>query len=448
MKNILVEAVKETILKHNLIDKGDSVLLGVSGGPDSLAMLYILNELKSPLNFKISVATFDHGLRKESTNEVDFVKSIASNLGVTFFTKRGEVRKTAKNKSMSIQEAARTERLSFLFELKNNESFTKIALAHTMDDQIETIILHLLKGTGTAGLVGIKPKSFGGIIHPLLEIRKKDILSFLNENNLTFVQDKTNLDTMYERNKIRLQLLPLIESFNPSFKNNLISTSIILQDEDDYLERLSSKDLEFIKTKDRYLKVIFNNLPLFEKRRILKTIFGKQSTFDQIERAVEFLNSDKRKLNLTNDRYLISDKRFFWIEEQMPFSIEKEFEIAIPGKTRIPDADIEISAELMSSLTCKIDNFNVAFDLNDLALPLKARFRKEGDFINTENGTKKVQDIFVDGKVKRDERFKIPIVVDRNEKLLWIVGFRRCAEYKITDKSSKILLLRVLFNKK
>ncbi|MGB9695134.1 MAG: tRNA lysidine(34) synthetase TilS [Caldisericaceae bacterium] len=447
MKGILVEKVRDFLITKQLILPNDRVLLGVSGGPDSTAMLFALNELKDNLQFEVAIATFNHSLRREAAYEVEFVRSIASELAIPFFTERKNVQKTATDNSMSIEQAARLERLDFLFRIKKKGSFNKIALAHTLDDQVETVLFHLLKGAGSEGLAGIRAKSFDGIIHPFLEITKKEILTFLDENNLKYVQDKSNLSLSYERNRIRMQLVPLMQSFNPSFKLNLISTVRILQAEDDYLQMLAKKDYEALKQESCFSKVIFNNLPLSERRRILKTILGKAASFDKIEAAIDFLETSKRKFNLPSGNYLISDRKSFWIETSSPFSLNKQYQIKIPGTTSIEDIDLKIIATITDKHDMKFDNFNVAFPLGSLALPLMLRFRKEGDFIVTEKGTKKLQDIFVDSKIKRDERYKVPIIVDGNDEVLWIVGLRRTANYKIVKQSAKILALKAIFNK-
>jgi tRNA(Ile)-lysidine synthase len=448
MNNLLISKVKETILKFALIQPRDKVLLCVSGGPDSIAMLYAFNEIKDELDFEIAVATFDHGLREESTKEIAFVKNIALKFKIDFYSKREDISYISKKESKSIEDAARDARFKFFFDIKDSISFSKIALAHTLDDQVETILLHLIKGSGASGLVGIRPMSFDGIIHPMINIEKAEILKFLKENNIKYVIDKTNMLLDYERNKVRLQLLPLIESINPAFKKNVISTSKILASEDEFIELIAKKDLEFIKNDDSYSKTIFKRLPLFEQRRILKTLFGKESNFGIVERAIAFLGSKQRKFNVNKETYLICDGKFFWFEKNAPFSIEKEIEIEIPGMARIEESDIEISAEILDVSIKKLDRLNVAFSFDKLKLPLKIRFRKEGDVIYTETGRKKVQDIFIDNKVKRDERYKIPIVVDREGEILWIVGIRRSSHYKIVNETSNTLFLSASFNKK
>ncbi len=447
MENSLIDKIKEAIINFSLIEKNEKVLIGVSGGPDSLALLAALNKLKNELNFSIAVATFNHLIRDESGSEVEFVRELTKNLGVPFYTKQEDILKIAKMEFLSLEEAARKARLDFLFAIKDENHFDKIALAHTLDDLVETMLFHLIKGTGASGLIGMKPKSFNGIIHPMLSVEKKEVLVFLTNAKISYKSDLTNLSLRYERNKVRLQIVPMFEAMNPNFNKHMLYTSLVLRDEDEFIEAISNKDAKVIKDGDSYSISIFNNLPIFEKRRILRAILGKESNFERIERAMLFLKGKFGRLNIFGETYIVSSSSHFWLEQKTPFTIDRKIVLEIPGTTVIPDADLAIETLLSSNLPV-LDNLNVAFDLKELKLPLRARFRREGDKMLTEVGYKKVQDIFTDCKVRRDKRYKTPIVTDRDDEILWIPGVKRSSLNKISNKASQTLILKAVFNKK
>jgi len=447
----IIKTIESTIKRFDLIKSGDKVLLGVSGGPDSMFMLYTLNKLKDKLHFEIAVATFNHKLRREAKEETLFVKSFAEKLGLKFFYGKADVKKTAKGKKLTIEEAARKERFDFLFKIKEKYNFNKIALAHNKDDLVETILYHIIKGCGMDGLVGISPQSFNGIIHPIIFIEKQEIEKFLTTHKIPYKTDWTNFSVSYTRNRIRHQIIPLITAINKSFKDNIVSMSEIIRKENDFLSDIVEKDLNFISYKEngkRYYSLkMFLSLPEFEKRRIIKTLFGeKEASFERVERIIEFLHSGQKKENFYGNLFIIKKGNVFFIEEekQIPFTTEKEYKLNIPDMKFIKEANATI--RLYTTAGNNIGQLNknrVAFDIERLSLPLKVRFRRAGDRITIENGTKKLQDLFTDAKIPKEKRAQIPLLMDANDRILWAISIRRSALYKINNKTKIALIAEV-----
>jgi tRNA(Ile)-lysidine synthase len=408
MKKINInDEVKNTIEKFALIKKGERVLIGVSGGADSMCLLYILNELKDELGFSIAVATFNHKIREEAEEETKFVSNVAGRLNIPFFYDEKDIKQLAKMRSRSLEDMAREERFAFFLKIKQEEKYDKIALAHTMDDLAETTLIHLLKGTGATGLIGIRPKSFQGIIHPLI--------------------------------------------LNPEIKQHILNLSLTLLEEEQFINEISLKDKALLSSKERYSLAIFNALPLFEKRRIIKLMLGKYATFDRIERIVQFLSTgENNKTNLYGNLYMQRNEKEFWIEKisRLPFSIKKEYPIIIPGETLIEKANIIIKAEIVDTVKkSTLNNNKIAVDMDNVPLPLKMRFRKKGDKINLEMGSKKIQDLFVDQKIDVKMRHKIPLLVSSKNEIIWAVGVRRSNLYQITKNSKNKLFLTATLRK-
>lgn len=237
---------KKTIRKYNLITKGDSILSGVSGGADSLALLYLLNDLKKERGFGLAVAHLDHALRSESAADAEFVRAAALRLGLPFFTKRIDLKSLSRNGST--EELARKARLDFLFKVAAKNGANKIALGHNFDDQAETVLMRILRGTGLLGLSGILPKrNMAGlvIIRPLIDAHRCEIEAYLKRRSLRWLRDSTNSSDIYLRNKVRNRLLPLLEKeYNKNIREVLANMSETGASDYDYLSRVSLAKLK------------------------------------------------------------------------------------------------------------------------------------------------------------------------------------------------------------
>jgi len=245
---MFLDAVRKTILKYNLITRGDRIIAGVSGGPDSLALLYTLNALRKEFGFELQVAHMDHMLRKNSAADREFVEKICRKLGLPVTAEARDVKKLSKNRS--IEEAARQARLDFFFRSAKKGKCNKIALGHNLDDQAETVLMRLLRGSGLYGLSGILPKrEINGflVIRPLIETRRRDIEIFLRRKGAKPRIDSTNAQDIYFRNNIRNKLLPLLErSYNRNIKTILSNTAESIGQDYDFLSRYAQ--MKFLPT--------------------------------------------------------------------------------------------------------------------------------------------------------------------------------------------------------
>lgn len=292
---MLIKKVRETVKKYGLINKKDKILIGVSGGPDSLALFYALRILKREFGLSLHVAHLDHGLRKDSAKDAQFVKGLAEQSGIPVSIARIDVRALPGHGQS--EEIARNLRLGFFFRVARDIKAGKIALGHNLDDQAETVLMRLIRGTGLCGLSGIIPKRklYGfWVIRPLIEIRRSEIISFLKRRKITPRIDSTNLGDVYFRNKIRNRLLPLLErQYNRNIKTVLSNLAQSTGYDYDYLERKA--DLAFAKSKPGINLKGFRKLhPAMQRlllRRNIRKLQGdtRRITFKHIEELLDLI---------------------------------------------------------------------------------------------------------------------------------------------------------------
>lgn len=276
------QKILETIKKYNLIQENDSIVIGVSGGPDSICLLHILNELKSELNFKIYVAHINHMIRKEADEETEYVQEFCNKLGIECYIKRIDVVKIANNLKRGTEETGRQIRYQFFNEILEKTKSNKIATAHNNNDKVETILMNILRGSGTSGLKGIEAIRDNKYIRPLIEVTREEVEEYCKENKLNPKIDKSNKENIYTRNKVRNIVIPYIKKeFNPNIIKTINRLSEVITEENEYLEKITKQkfkeiciDISYIKTEVGIKQIVldlkkFNNLELVIKRRVI-----------------------------------------------------------------------------------------------------------------------------------------------------------------------------------
>jgi len=255
MENIqIIEKVKSTIDKFKMFRRQDRVLVGLSGGKDSVTLLYILNALKKDYEIELYVAHLDHKIRGEdSRKDREFCEALTKRLGLVIESGEADVSDLTKEKGLSLEEAARIERYNFFKYVAQKNSIKKIAVGHTRDDQVETVLMRMIRGSGMMGLSGISPvrEIFGlTVVRPLIEVSRSEIEEFVKSNKLEFRHDATNDEIIFTRNKIRHELLPYLEeNFNPNIKEILSNMADNLRSENDFIEKFSIRKFRSISTR-------------------------------------------------------------------------------------------------------------------------------------------------------------------------------------------------------
>lgn len=269
---MLKKEVLETIKKHNLIEKRDKIVVGVSGGPDSICLINILNDLKEELGISLVVCHVNHMIREEAEEDEKFVKDYCKRKEIPFEAKKINIKEVANKRKNGTEEAGREERYKFFTETLKKYQANKIATAHTKGDNAETILMNLIRGTGSSGLKGIKPKRDNIYIKPLIEIEREKIEEYCKQNNLNPRHDKTNDENIYTRNKIRNILIPLLKKdYNPNIIETLTRLSNIITIENDYLDKKTEQEIEKILIKQEKEEIILNLKEFNKKHEAIRT---------------------------------------------------------------------------------------------------------------------------------------------------------------------------------
>lgn len=288
---MLTQKVLKTITKYNLIKSGDNIVVGVSGGPDSICMLDILNKLRERLPFNIYVAHINHMIRDEAVEEEQYVKEYCKKNNIQCFVKRENVLEIAKQKKIGTEEAGRVVRYEFFSEVASKTNSNKIATAHNLNDKIETVIMNILRGSSVSGLKGIENKR-GQNIRPLIECERHEIEEYCRRENLNPKYDKSNEENIYTRNKIRNVAIPYIkEEFNPNIINTINRLSEEAEETDTYLNKIVEKSYNQIVIEEQEKQIVldlkkFNMLDLVIKKRLvlytINSLFGNTCNIEKI----------------------------------------------------------------------------------------------------------------------------------------------------------------------
>ncbi|NLY21295.1 MAG: tRNA lysidine(34) synthetase TilS [Tissierellia bacterium] len=452
----MINRILKTIDKWDMIKPGDTVIVGLSGGADSVFLLHLLNSVKAQLNINIVSAHVNHGVRGEfALNDQIFSEKLSKKMNIPFYTIDVDMNGYAKEHGISSEEAGRILRYDFFRKIGKEYSNYKIAVAHNRDDQVETILMRIMRGTGLDGLAGI-PYTRDEIIRPILDISRVDIEYYLNSNGIEYVDDHTNFETDYMRNKIRLKLIPEIEkTYNPKFKTAIISLVDIVREESDYL------NIESISVYNKIVNVVdgniyidiepFSKLHIAIKRRVIRialeqivsTLEG--NSYEQIEDVVSLSEKQtgKRIDNIKGVSVIIEyDKMVLknnTVENKK--SIDKTLEMGI---NNVYANNSVIIMEIVDKIS-KTNNKTAYFDCDKLSGNIFVRNRKNGDRIvpTGMTGSKKIKDFFIDEKIPQSQRDEIMVFCDE-EKIIWLGGLRQSELTKVDNDTKKILKIEIL----
>ena len=314
MINMLKEKVLNTIKKYDLINENDKIICGVSGGPDSICMLDILKNLKEDLKFEIVVCHINHLIREEAISDEEYVVNYCKENNIKCYVKRIDVKKYANNNKQGTEEAGRTVRYEFFEEILQKEEANKIAIAHNKNDKIETIIMNMLRGSGISGLKGIEPKRENKYIRPLIETERNSIEKYCEEKKLQPRIDKTNFINDCTRNKIRNIVIPYIKNeFNPNIINTKDRLSSVIDEEDDYLEKITKEIFNKLKIKQEKGYLVLNLKEFNKQETVIKKrliLYSINKTIGNVQNIEKVNIDDIIKLCEKNigNKYLMPNK--------------------------------------------------------------------------------------------------------------------------------------------
>lgn len=456
---MFISGVKDTIKRHGLLDKGDTVVVSVSGGPDSTALLFALDGLKSGYGLKLHVAHLDHMFRapEETLADREYVSKLARRLKLPLIYKRIDVPAFAKESGLSLEEAAREKRYEFLLKAARDAGAKKIALGHTLDDQAETVLMRLIRGSGLGGLRGIPPKRrLDGtfIIRPLIESWRKDVESYLAGMKITARRDATNLMQKFLRNRIRHELMVLLEKYNPNIKEALARSAQNFSYDYEVLSDAVGKSFgKCARSKGGSVFIDIKQLkskPAGLRRGILRkaieSVRGSLRDIDHshIEDIEGLMASAKGAIDLPGKaRAAKSGNTLIFSMAGREQTAPRVFrELPVPGSAAVPELKLKFEAKHVKSRGASAGKSKAAeyLDLDSIKGPLHVRTWERGDRFRPLGMSKgkKLQDFFTDRKVPRAERASVPLLVCGKD-IIWVCGMRLSDEVKVLPGTKRIL---------
>lgn len=483
---IIIKALK-TIEFSSMMKSGDRILISISGGPDSTFLTHLLYLMRPVLNLTLFGFCLDHMTRNgESAKDALFVEKLCRELDIELFRQKIDVQKWCRSNIFSFQEGARKLRMEKLLEISKENNIERIATGHNADDNIETFLMYLMRGAGARGLSGIKPVS-GKFIRPLIDIFRKDIIAYLDNKKISYCVDRTNIENIYFRNRVRNILIPFISKhFLKSFKSNVLRSINILKCEDEFLRRYSAAKLAEIASIKRsetgkYAALI--EIPVLkikeearavQRRIVLSAIEMTSGTLENIS----FKNIDDilRICSLGGESKIIQPEekiRVFKIGSYIYFMnvdyirlLPDEFkqflksngkvdteksgkEIKVGTKVKLRDFNLGLSSELLKISKDKIKfnevkNTEAFLDYEKIKPPIRVRTWKRGDkfYPLGMQKEKKLQDFFIDSKIPIHLRKLVPVFIDR-EKIIWVGKYRIDNRVRITEDTKEALHLKL-----
>ena len=458
----MLKRVQAFIERHELLKENSTIVIGVSGGPDSLALLHVLWSIHHPKNLKLIVAHVDHMFRgKQSEKDLLYVDKYCQSLGVVFEAKQINVRNYQKTYQLSSQVAARNCRYQFFEQIMVKYHADYLALGHHGDDQIETVLMRLVRGSTSLGYAGIQAiRSFGTgrIIRPFLSVSKREIEQYCEQNKLNPRIDPSNEKDDYTRNRFRHHILPFLKQENSQVHERIQHFSELITEDECYLKELTIEKMnKVIKKKDEaqlsFYRKRFLSMPKPLQRRGIQLILNY--LYPEIPPSLSTVHIDNLLSLLKNEHpsgmlHFPNGLRIVRSYDECILTFGEEeaqsyrFTLDIPGHTYFSNGS-EIISEIWGCYPDGMDGNDVfIIDPDLISLPLYVRSREIGDKVSLKgmNGTKKVKDIFIDNKIPLHERQVFPLIEDNDGRIIWLPGLKKSSyEAKDVTKDEYIVLL-------
>lgn len=456
------DKVIKTIKENNLINIGDSILVAVSGGPDSICLLHILHSLSEEYNLKIYVAHLNHQIRGVDAHlDALYVMQTCSKWNIPYFIKSINVIEYCEKNRLGIEDGARKLRYEMFSEISEKIGIDKIAIGHNKNDQAETILMRMMRGTGLHGLRGIDYIREDGVIRPILDLSREEIEEYCEKYSLNPRIDKSNLEDIYSRNKIRLKILPYMKSeFNENIVDCIVRMSNSLKLDGDFIDGEVEKHYKYaVQSYTDCVYIFIDGVQELhysvQSRLVFKSIndlIGSVESFDKkhIDDVIDLLDSNKigKKINLPKGiwAYRFSDYIQLTtseiVVESKSYSYDISLDELIYGERRyIEEIDKTLKMEIVD--VSEFDRNNIKkgiqyIDISKIKGSLKIRERQQGDKIKLAGGTKKIKELFIGMKVPKEDRNSIPLLVDE-QNIIAVCGYRISSEYMV-DKNTKEVL--------
>ncbi len=438
----MLEAFKAYLQEQKLCKFGDRILLAVSGGIDSVVMTHLFREA----DFSCAIAHCNFQLRGvDSESDENFVRSLGASLEMAVFVKRFDVEEETSEKGISVQMAARDLRYAWFEEMLTEQSFDLLATAHNMNDSVESFFLNLSRGTGIRGLQGI-PASNGKIIRPLLFASRKDIIAYCNQNQLEFRVDGSNQETKYRRNKIRHDIIPIMEQINPSFIETMsLNMNRLNEIQGIFKQFVETTRKELFEETPGCITIDVKKLAALYPRGtwFYELFFPFGFTRSQCEGIEKIIDAKPGKRSISTSHQLFKDRDQLILLKSTHKSFERYYLDRPENLSLLPfSMDVEV-LERQELEKIPTDRMIAAIDFDEIQFPLTIRHWTHGDYFYPlgMNQIKKLSDFFVDTKVPVPEKERAWILAS-GKKIVWIMGHRIDHRFRITNKTTRVLLLR------
>jgi tRNA(Ile)-lysidine synthase len=450
----------ETVKEYELLSSGDRVLVAVSGGVDSTALLHLLHSVKEEYGLTLQVAHLNHLLRKgDAELDVKYVQETSSRLKIPLTIEACDVSALAKEKKKGLEVTARQVRYDFFERVAERMGANKIAVGHTADDNVETFLMRLLRGAGLKGLCGITPKR-GKIIRPLIKNWRKEIEEYVGSLKLVPRRDYTNYESKYLRNRVRMKLISQLRLYNLNIKEIILQTILLLTKDSEYLEGKSEEILEemILASGQSSLSIEVEGLKGLEEsikgrvvRSAIERIKGDLSeiSYVHVHDVLEKLNNTEAwELHLPGGTYLSGNREAITVSLEKPVAREGRafhYVMNIPGVVNICELGKELRASLVPGAETGAGQDLAFVDYTALGKKIIVRSRRDGDKFNPlgMKGSKKIQDLMVDEKIPAEARDSVPII-ESGGKIVWVAGLRMDERAKVTSKTKKVVKLELI----
>ncbi len=450
----MINRVKIFIESNNLIKAGELVILGVSGGPDSMALLHIMSELSARMGFRIAGAHLNHGLRPEANEEEAFVLETCQEMGIECLARRVMIEQLAQERQSGLEETGRYVRYNFFEEIRQAQGGHRIATAHHSDDAAESVLLHLLRGTGIKGLRGIMPQN-GAVIRPLLRVSKDELLGYLDLQKIRYCHDQTNDDQYYLRNRIRIKLIPLLQQeFNPRVVDKLNQLASIAGAENQAMEEQTESLWQRVLVRKEATTLILDNqalscLPLAFRRRIVQKALSLLTAAEWGIDDVDYVLALSARDNVGSAQALHLKKKVRVLKsyDRMVFTIQSAaracflHELPIPGRVVIPDTQCCYQAHVVDRRDYVPGPETIGLDYECLSPPLFLRSRQTGDYFFRPglNGRKKLKKYLIEARVPYYDRDRIVLLTGAGQEVYAAWGLFVSNKAAITSQTRTVL---------
>ncbi len=456
---MLLAEVQACVETYAMLSQGDTVIVAVSGGADSMALLSVLLQLRAAYHLTIVVAHVNHQLRGvESERDALFVEQQARRLGVPFYQTRVDVRGLQRQARLAVHPAARQLRYRFFYALAAKLDATRVTLGHTSDDQAETVLMRLVRGASARGLAGI-PAVRLPFMRPLLCVSRQTIYAYLRQEGIAWVEDSSNVQQTYLRNRVRHDLLPHLRRYNPQMSPRLNDVAELLHAEDAFLETqvdawISPLVDARVAHRRTLQRTLFRTIPLAIQRRLLlrvtETFLAPSDglSFRHIESLRQWMMHDTREKSWYGPSHLMAtqhDETVVLWQRHKRLAMPDTLLLPVPGRVELPALNIRLDAEVCAvPVEGSVRQTHEAWlDLDAVSTPLTVRFWRFGDRFRPLGapGSKKLQDFFIDSKIPQAERLDVPLVASQ-QTIVWVVGYRIAEVCKLRTHTHRAVHLQ------